>query len=137
MTNIKPLAVRLHALRLSTLRLMAQASAEDPDSILRVKRRWAYFKKRAAEEATEEGESYELVRSFYSTEEFRNYKTVQRATDPYFETEKYRERHRSQNQAWYASKGSEARKTPEARARLADARRRQREAKRASVGGTA
>jgi hypothetical protein len=119
------LGERTRALRFRLLADMAKLTRDaTDDDIRRLDRRWWYVRKRLAVEATEPGESARLYKEMLATPELQRFFELRSA---------YRARHpelrRQLNRKYYERVLKDARSTPEARGRLAEARRRQREAK--------
>ena len=124
----KTLQERTRALRLRLLFDMAKLTGESTDAeIERMGRRWWYVRKRLAAEASEPGESARLYKEMIAAPEMKNFFTIRSA---------FRARHpeikRRINRRYYERVLKESRSTPEARALLAEARRRQRAAKSAA-----
>lgn len=126
----RTLEARTRALRLRLLADMTSITADSTDSeIERMERRWRYVRRRLAHEATEPGESARLIQEMVATPELQTFFVARSA---------YRARHpeikRTINQRYYERVLKDERTTPEARAQLSEARRRQRAAKAAQDG---
>lgn len=118
----KTLQERTRALRLRLLADMSKLTSESSDvEIEKMNRRWRYVRKRLGVEASEPGESATLYEEMITAPEMRNFFVFRAA---------YKARHpeikRRINARYYERVLKVQRSTPEARVRLAAARRQQR-----------
>jgi hypothetical protein len=116
---------RTRALRLRLLSDMAKLTVDSSDEdVRRLDRRWWYVRKRLADEATEPGEAARVYQEMVRTQELKKFfafRSSYRARDIC--------RKRWLNHRYYQRVLKDARSTAEARAGLAEARRRQRASK--------
>jgi hypothetical protein len=93
----------------------------------RARRRWTYFKREVtrggSQPGSEPGEARKVISEIFQDSAWKNFAAVRHWR--YQHSQKFLEKRRE----YYREKIKDARSTPEARARLAEARRRQRVAK--------
>lgn len=122
---------KVHGLLLSALDLMATVTPDTSEEDFRkVERRWAYFKRVAEEKAIEPGEAQAVIGEAYTEPAFLAYQAIRRAR--YRASERGKAKLRVKRKAYdaaYYEKIKATRSTPEARARLAQKRKEQRQAK--------
>lgn len=124
----RTLEERTRALRLRLLADLGRLTVDSSDDdIRRMDRRWWYVRKRITTEATEPGESARLYAAMVVTEELQRFFMLRSAYRA-----RNREYRRRVSRRYYERVLRAQRSTPEARADLAEARRRQRAARKAT-----
>jgi hypothetical protein len=129
---VRALTERVRALRLSLLQRASTITVDSPtEDIARVYSAYYYFKRALVREAGEPGEARELLRGIFTDPAFARFWSIRRRR--YRQTDAYKERRRAYDRRRYQSRLKGARSTPEAKARLAKARREQRAGKRGAT----